>query len=340
MKIHGFAALVLVASAAFASVGIAAPKAGAKSGECRGVNMFEEFKTTDPLLASEIEANAKKIENANAILWRVEKDGVAPSYLFGTVHLTDERVTTLSQATKKALAESSTVALEIADLSPLAMSKAIAEAAKLAVYRNGESLKSKLSAENFKKAEQAVIRAGMPGATAQLFKPWVINMLLASSDCERRKIKSGSKVLDMQLADYGKANGKTVVGLETLDSQIEAMASIPMEDQLNILRSGLAFVERSNDLVETLLHFYLTRNLGATWPFQLALARKSGVTADVFDAFNTNLIVKRNETMRDAAMPLLQKGGAFVAVGALHLPGPSGLVTLFREADYRVTAID
>ncbi len=44
--------------------------------------------------------------------------------------------------------------------------------------------------------------------------------------------------------------------------------------------------------------------------------------------------------MRDRALPLLGKGGAFIAVGALHLPGDKGLVALFREAGYTVTAVE
>jgi uncharacterized protein YbaP (TraB family) len=44
--------------------------------------------------------------------------------------------------------------------------------------------------------------------------------------------------------------------------------------------------------------------------------------------------------MRDAAEPLLQDGSAFIAVGALHLVGPTGLVALLRERGYTVTAVE
>ena len=45
----------------------------------------------------------------------------------------------------------------------------------------------------------------------------------------------------------------------------------------------------------------------------------------------------RNLRMRDAALPLLADGGAFIAVGALHLPGAIGLVELLRGAGFTVT---
>jgi uncharacterized protein YbaP (TraB family) len=43
--------------------------------------------------------------------------------------------------------------------------------------------------------------------------------------------------------------------------------------------------------------------------------------------------------MAARAAPLLAAGGAFIAVGALHLTGKAGLVERFRAAGYRVVAV-
>ena len=48
----------------------------------------------------------------------------------------------------------------------------------------------------------------------------------------------------------------------------------------------------------------------------------------------------RARRFRDAALPYLEEGGAFIAVGALHLAGDSGLVELIRGAGYTVSAVD
>jgi uncharacterized protein YbaP (TraB family) len=84
----------------------------------------------------------------------------------------------------------------------------------------------------------------------------------------------------------------------------------------------------------------LRREIGAAMPFQLALAAESGVPASAFDDFKKGLLSDRNVRMRDAAEPLLQDGSAFIAVGALHLVGPTGLVALLRERGYTVTAVE
>jgi uncharacterized protein YbaP (TraB family) len=48
----------------------------------------------------------------------------------------------------------------------------------------------------------------------------------------------------------------------------------------------------------------------------------------------------RNSQMRDRALPILQHGCAFIAVGAAHLPGKDGLLSLFEKAGYQVETIE
>jgi uncharacterized protein YbaP (TraB family) len=52
------------------------------------------------------------------------------------------------------------------------------------------------------------------------------------------------------------------------------------------------------------------------------------------------MVNSRNKVMAEHAAPILAKGNAFMAVGALHLPGPEGLVEGFRKAGYTVTAVN
>jgi uncharacterized protein YbaP (TraB family) len=44
--------------------------------------------------------------------------------------------------------------------------------------------------------------------------------------------------------------------------------------------------------------------------------------------------------MRDRAIPLLSQGGAFIAVGAAHLPGKEGLLRLFEADGYNIEMIE
>lgn len=306
---------------------------------CTGKNLLDKLSATDPARHARIVENADTLENGQAIFWKLERPGSPPSYLFGTIHLTDSRIKRLKAATKNAIRASKTFLIENANLSPEATKRAYAAAAQQAVFSDGRSLDTLLSKEEFHKIRKSA-GEGVPAAALRLFRPWIVSLMIATSDCERRRIQSGYRVLDMALLERAQVNGIPVDGLETTEEQLTALASIPNDDQLAILRANIALIDENENLRETMVQLYLRRRIGALWDLQLALAEKAGVPASAYASFQKTLIVERNRKMREAALPHLEKGGAFIAVGALHLPGKTGLVELFREAGYTATAID
>ncbi len=307
---------------------------------CQGTDMLAEMQSKSPDAYKKVMDESNALPNSQAVLWKIEKPGVPVSYLFGTMHLSDPRIATLSPAVKDIIAQSKSVTLEVADLSETAVASAMAKTATLIAYSNGQSLKNALSEDEYKGAQQIVSKAGMPGELAAVMKPWLISMLLATSDCERKQVAAGKAVLDLQVATEAQKHGVAITGLETIESQLSAMAAIPDDQQIAMLKVGLKFIDRADDMTETLVQMYIKRQMGAAMPFQLALAAQSGISPTVFDGFKKSLLVDRNARMRDSALPMLEKGNAFVAVGALHLSGPTGLVALLRQSGYTVTAVE
>lgn len=323
----------LALSAAAAASAIASPA-------CKGTDVLAELAVTDPAAHARVVAAAKATPNTEAVLWRVEKSGLAPSYLFGTAHITDERVTTLTPKVITALDASKRVVLEVADLSPGAMADAMGTSASLLMNTAGSGLQKSLSPEEFERVKATLTKAGIPAQLAMLARPWLIHMLLSMPDCERNRVGAGLPVLDMRIADEGKKRGLPLLGLETLESQFKAMASIPEPQQLDMLRVSLKYADRTQDLMESMILMYTRRQMGAAWPLNIAMAEKAGVAASQFSGFESEILLKRNEKMRDRAIPLLELGSTFVGVGALHLIGDKGLVALLRQKGYTVTAIE
>lgn len=321
-------------------VGPAAFAAAPKDGTCQGSDMLAETKVANPKVYQQIMDEAATTENANALFWKIERDGRPTSYLFGTVHLTDERVTKLSPAVLSALKDAKAVALEVADLSENATAAVIAQSAPLAMYSDGRRLDQMLSPSEYETVKNVVARSGLPADLAALFKPWIVSMILSVSDCERTKVQEGKRVLDMKIAETGKSRGIPVVGLETIPDQLAALAAVPENQQLDMLRVSLKFAHRMNDLMETLVQLYLDRRITAALPLQLAMARQAGIGEGAFAGFQQKLLTERNQKMISVAEPLLNEGGVFIAVGALHLAGKDGLVALLRQAGYTVTAVE
>jgi uncharacterized protein len=320
------------AAAVVTTAAVAAPPT------CRGQNMLEELQTTQPAAYARVIETAKSTTNAGALLWKIEKAGLQPSHLFGTVHVSDPRVTTLSPAVRAALDQAKAVALEIADMSQAAMQSAAAGDPMMMISPD-RGLATLITPEEFAIAKSALVPA-MPEAMLRVMKPWVVTMALTLPICEQMRTASGVKVLDQMLGDDARARAVPVIGLETIAFQLQVMAAIPEDQQIGMVRAALKFANRREDMLETMLQMYIKRQSALIWPFNLALAEQAGVTASAFKGFEADLLHGRNRTMRDAAKPHLDKGGLFIGVGAMHLVGDKGLVSLLRENGFTVTAVE
>jgi hypothetical protein len=314
--------------------------AEAQPSTCPGRSVLEELEGKDPQAFRRVSEAAQATVNANAVLWRIASGDKPPSYLFGTMHVTDERINALSPATKAALESARRIALEIDDVSQTRMAEAMLGAGKLMILPDGKRLDALLDADEFAKVHALMRRSGMPSEFVIRLRPWVAVMLLALSDCEKGRVANGAMPLDVRLARDAEARGVGVFGLETIERQFEAMAAVPESDQIGLLKATLKLYDRIDDLMETTVQLYLRRQLGSIWPLQLALAEKLGHPPQIFSRFEESVIVSRNLKMRDRVLQHLASGGIFIAVGALHLPGKQGLVELIREAGYTVTAIE
>ena len=307
---------------------------------CRGQDLVPELAMHDAAAMKRVDVAARKIANGEALLWKVSRVGIAPSHLFGTIHLSDERVTSLSPAIRAALDAAETVALEVAEINPQAFGAAMNRLGRLLVFDDGRTLGGLLQPEERTVAGEALQKAGFPSAAHDKLKPWFVTLMLALSDCERARAMAGKQALDLQIGAAARKRGVPVVGLETIDDQLAAMASIPEADQLNMLKATLKSYSRNADLIETMLQRYLAREMSKLFPLQAEMIRAAGLDPAGFKSFQHALLTVRNPRMRDAALPILARGHAFIAVGALHLIGDDGLVALLRDAGYDVVPVE
>lgn len=319
---------------------LAAVPALAQTPACSGTDLLDELTRTDPALAQKVRSDARRYTNAGARLWRIERTGLAPSYLFGTLHSTDPRITTLSPALEAAIAATNTIAIEIADPSPTAMLQAFKTDPELLIYTDGSRMASILKPTEMETVRDRLESAGLGPELIASLRPWFAYTLLSLPDCERARKSAGIKVLDIALAEEGRRRGHVIVGLESVREQLGALASIPEAEQIAMLRVAIAWSPRAHDVLESVQQRYLRREIDAAWPLHLALAAKAGFPVEMFRSFERKVLTDRNILMRDRALPLLDNGAVLIAVGALHLVGEQGLVALLRGSGYGVVPVE
>lgn len=315
---------------------------GDASGEeaCAGENLLAAMGHDDPDRLAAIRAEAATVENGDALLWRIAKEGAAPSYVFGTMHMSDPRIVALPASARGAFDASSTVVIETTEV--LDQSKAMAAMAaqpELMMFTDGNTLTSLLSDEDRELVEAALKERGIPIASVQKMKPWMLSAMVALPACEIARKAAGMPVLDVVLAKDAEAGGKRLEGLETIAEQLGAMASLPIEFHIEGLVETLKLGDRIDDVIETMIALYVEGDAGAFWPFFRAVLPQGDSGEAGYVAFEETMITARNRTMAERSMPFIDAGGAFIAVGALHLPGPEGLVALLRDAGYEVSAV-
>lgn len=306
---------------------------------CGGQNLIEAMRESDPDRLAELEAEAADTPNGEGLLWRIESGDGAPSWLYGTMHVSDPRVLEMSQAASEAFDDADTVAIETDEIvDPETAQAAILMRPELTMFTDGTTLQSLMSAEDYALVEEALKERGLPVAAVSRMKPWMIAGLVALPDCEMARKSSGEAFLDRRIAERAIEKGKELEGLETVEEQLSAMAALPMEFHIEGLVETLSLGPLLDDIMATMTDLYVDGRIGMIMPMiRQAAPPGSGIDAEGYAAFEQRIVLDRNRLMAKRAAPLLAEGDVFIAVGALHLPGEEGLIELFREQGYTVT---
>jgi hypothetical protein len=90
-------------------------------------------------------------------------------------------------------------------------------------------------------------------------------------------------------------------------------------------------------LFRQLIDAYLERDLEAL----VEISEQEMASSDkaLQERFMQALVEERNRRMAERLLPLLEKGGIFAAVGALHLAGEEGIIALLRKQGMGVTPV-
>jgi hypothetical protein len=320
---------------------MAMSQARAEAKACGGHDMLADIARDNPALLAKIEAEAAATPNGKGLLWRIDKPGLAPSWLLGTMHMTDPRVTALTSEAQAAFDQSGTVVIETTEiLDQSKMMAAMMAKPDLMMFTDSTTLTSLLSPTDAAVAEKALAERGIPLASVIKMKPWMLAAIVALPACEMARKAEGALVLDVKLAEEAKASGKTLEGLETVADQLGAMASLPMDFHLKGLVETLKLGDRMEDVVETMIVLYEREDTGMFWPLFRAVLPNDEDDKAGYAEFEETMVTTRNHNMVAHAVPILERGGAFVAVGALHLPGDEGLIALLRKQGFSVTEAD
>jgi hypothetical protein len=302
---------------------------------CQGSDLTQ----VEGLAAAEA-ARADDLVNGDGLLWRIEKPGLAPSYLFGTIHSTDESALEVARRAAQSINGARIVATELGGPFDL-IEKANITAATLAkaLDRDHDTFEAVIAPEDRLKIEKFITALGYPAEFAHHLKPWFLAILTALPKCEAERETLNLPEVDQFLAETARDSGVKVIGLETPEEQLAAIANMRPQVAATLLTLAARDPALNDDLYATMLKLYRESRPAEIVAISDALGGLSEVERAAQDEFMLALLQGRNATMADRTAPLLASGGAFIAVGALHLAGKTGLIERFRAMGYSVTKV-
>lgn len=292
----------------------------------------------DPAAATAIAEAERTLTNPLGRLWRIETE--PPSHLLGTYHFAAPGISEPTPEIARLVGEARGVFVEV---DTPAMEARLAEwmADPSRLFRDdGSRLSDALTPAEVEIARDVLAGYGIPFELADTMRPFVVFALLATPPCALADAEAPG--LDMNIERLATAAGVPVTALETVDEQLAALEDDGTGVMDDVLRLSFAAAEDFEHNFFLTHALYRTGHIGALWTLSLALLEEHLAPDEVqriADAFWERLVASRNRRMVERMMPVLEEGGVFVAVGALHLPGEDGIVDLLREAGYTVTQV-
>ncbi len=257
--------------------------------------------------------------SAESLLWQINKDSLKPSYIFGTMHSEDQRVLNLIPLISERFKTADNVAFEVLMDMPT-----MTKSANAMFILGTKTLDKLVDSELFARIVTVLKPYKIASNMVKYFKPWAVMLILNMPPS-----KTG-KFLDLQLYKQAQQLQLPTHGLETVDEQLAVFEVMSIEDQVFLLKESL---KTSPDILEQMLELYLQGDLNA-------LLKLSHTDDAIIKGLYKRLIDDRNLKMLKRMEKLLQKGNAFIAIGALHLPGEKGVLQLLKQRAYVVKAIN
>jgi uncharacterized protein YbaP (TraB family) len=262
-----------------------------------------------------------------SFLWTVHA-GTKVLYLAGSVHALGKDAYPLSPAYEKAFSAAGTLVEEI----NLAEAEQMAAAPMLlakGLYTDGRTFESAVAKETATLVAVRLKDTAIPPEMVRLMKPWMVMLMLTAFEAQKAGLDAALG-LDKYFFDKAKAAGKPVVALETAESQIDRFDKMPESLQEQMLRSTLTELDVQRDSITAMIGAW--RRGDAATLEKMALSSFDGYRG----AYNSLIVERNNNWIPQIEACMARPTPCFVVVGAAHLVGPDGLLTLLTQKGYRV----
>jgi uncharacterized protein YbaP (TraB family) len=274
---------------------------------------------------------AENINHANlntSLLWEVSGKGLtAPSYLYGTMHIVCAEDTKMSEGLKTAIKKAKQVYFEI-DMDNMEEMMSVMKYARMT---NGLKISDLVSADDYQKLEDYFKnnKSALPFAMMSRFKPYFITAIISEGIMACKQKVSVEQMIMSEARQYD----KEVNGLETLEFQASIFDSIPYEKQAADLVMYVDSIDKFRQITVEMTEMYRKQDID----HMDSLMEKSDPG---MMQYMDLLLFDRNKRWASQIPEQMFNMPTLFAVGAGHLGGEKGVISLLKQQGFTVKPLD
>lgn len=172
-------------------------------------------------------------------------------------------------------------------------------------------------------------QAGIPLSVVQNMKPTLLSAMLYPKllDCPMQSF-------EQELIKVAQAQNEEILGLETIEDQLNVFDEIPYEDQVaDLLRSAKDNLEYDKTVFAEMFKVYKSENI-TKMEAMMDDDKNSAVSKH-----QDKLLTNRNKKWIPRISDYSKTQSTFFGVGAAHLAGENGVIKLLRAKGFKVEAV-
>ena len=285
-------------------------------------------------------------EKATPLLYKVTKDGSDTEiYLFGSIHLADDRAYPMRDEILNAYNKSDNLAVEFDIVEYAKNTQQQMEDAKLLIYTDGTQISDHLSKESYDTIMQYIKNNNAYNSVYEMYKPVLFFTLME----QIQAVKSGlqqDKGIDLYFLNKAHEENKNIIDIESSSFQYGFLSGFSDRFYEYLILAGIVGEEESVNGLKNLYESWLK---GDSAGIESSNSDEIDDSAKFLDKdlleeakrFNEGFIYERNENMAKAVDGFYKEGkNTFVVVGVAHIVGDRGVAKLLEKEGYKVELVE
>ncbi|MCI0507851.1 MAG: TraB/GumN family protein [Gammaproteobacteria bacterium] len=266
---------------------------------------------------------------ADPVLWKIQSKQNAV-YLFGSIHIADASVYPLRPAIENAYKDSDVLVVE-ADETQADQVKLNEILVTRGFYTGTETIADHIGKDTMQMLHKFLEKTGIPYATVARMRPGLIAITLTVA----RIVQLGYSPelgIDRYFINKARKDAKPIQQLETAEGQMDLMLSFSDDDLL--LKHTVVSLDEMDDMFKELMAAWKS---GDSSKIEAVMLTDQLKEHPEFEALYRRLFDDRNIAMTSKISDMLgQTKNYFVVVGAGHLVGKKGIVSLIKKRNYTI----